>query len=610
MNMLLLAFAAVNPLAFPSYEQEVVAEFATAEEAKAAVCAVAPLPDDAEIAFSCRWDDTNPSDVPKGEMMNRAGVKGNFYFVGNDNPFFAEGPKKLMPMGHAFGNHTIGHPHMMTIAPNAAFRQIAANRIKLEKTIQRTVTSYVSPFGWQTAPLDPDHARTLAASLVASGHFVSQDSRMAWSGLPDRVWMWTNRFNSDDTHPDRRKFIDGFKAMYAAAKKNRDVPRVTLGTHAWCDEKGNAIQEDCLKEFFHPEGSVQMNDWEYGAYRYQYFHGGVARTATDGTKVTFKVKRYAAAYVGDAIPLSLRFSAKPVAVTLRGRALAQAPRGTWTLPQDEDKGLLPEIAVSTGGSLSIVPDETAGTLTVTFVNDTGAALEDVYFAAALPPKWSERRLTASCAGLQPGATFRKTLRMGTVKHPDYAYGTAYYPASVDYTVRDKPHRLWCETSTAPVAIPDTVPAKTARIWGPAEAAKLADVDWAAVSVPGAALPDAANWKRPKCGAEGIWNAVTSPIKVSKGRNGDAALRQLLTEGDHARYVVYDFVSEKDGVRQLRMNYSPKHRLPFICLNGKKMPFTGDGQRIDVRKGANRLLVRADAIAGAYYTDTLYLAIGD
>ena len=600
---------AANPLSFPSYEQEVVATFATVAEAQAATCSIAPLPDHAKIAFSCRWDDTNPADTPKGEMMVRAGVKGNFYFVGNDTPYFTEGPKPLMTMGHAIGNHTISHPHMMTISPNAAFKQIAANRIKLEKVLQRTVTSYVSPFGWQQGPIDPDQAPTVVAALVASGHFVSQDSRMSWSGLPDRTWMWTNRFSADDKNPDRAKFVDGFTKMLAAAKGNPDVPRVTLGTHAWCDAKGNALQEAWLKEFFHPEGAIQMNDWEYGAYRYQYFHGGVVKGKVDGTKATFRVTRFSAASVGDAIPLSLAFSAKPLSVAqASGAALAVAPRGTWTLPQDPVKGLPPSVAEAKEGSLSIVPDEAKARVTVTFINKTSEVVTDVYLAAALPPKWSERRLTAVCAELKPGAVFERTFSMGVVKHADYAYGTAYYPVSADFMASGCPRRVWTAVETARVEVPETAPAKAAKIWGPAAASKLADVDWAAVSMPGAPLPDAANWKSPKGGKDGLWSTITSPIKVKLDRGGDRSIYDLIKKGEHARYVVYDFTSETDGTRTLRLNYNPRNRAPFICLNGVKKPFTGNGQKIAVKKGANRLIIRADTIMGGYYTDTLNLAV--
>lgn len=608
MNMLLLTLAAVNPLSYPSYEQTVVAEFASPAEAAAATCEVAPLPDDAQLAFSCRWDDTNPRHESKGRMMNRAGVKGSFYFVGKSkDPFFSAGARKLMAMGHAIGNHTLGHPHMMTINANAGFRQIAANRMLLEITIQHPVTSYVSPFGWQQDPLDPDRARTLAEALVASGHFISEDGRMAWSGLQDRVWMWTNRFNSDDTHPQRKLFVDGFTRMRAAALANRNVPRVTLGTHSWCDAKGESDQESWLKEYFHPEDGVQMNDWEYGAYRYQFLHGGVVKAGTDGARAAFRVKRYAAAYVGDPIALSLKFSVAPVRVCGAGQDLVRAPRGTWTLPQDREGGLLPEISLAQDGALEVIPDEASARLTLRFRNRTGVELRNLYFAAALPPKWSVRRVSADCANLAPDGIFERTFDMGIVRN-DYAAGEAYYPASVDFVRDGRSFRIWAERLMPRMEIPASAPAKAARVWGPDRASKLAAVDWTAVSVPGTALPDAQGWKRPSCPPDGIPTLVAAPIKTRGDGPMETALRELLKGTDHARYVVYDFEAAQDGEAVLRLNASPKYRSPTIFLNGVKSAFTGDRQTIAVRKGPNRLLLRADAVCGKYYTDTLYLNV--
>lgn len=601
------AMAAANPLEFPSYEQLVEVEFATPEAAAAAVCEIAPLPGDASVAFSCRWDDSNPAHIAKGEMMNRAGVKGNFYFCGPGNAFTATGPKKLMTMGHAIGNHTVNHPSMMTLSPNAAFWNIATNRIALEVNTQHTITSYVSPFGWQQSPLDPEQARTVAACLVADGHFVSQDRDQPWSKLPSRTWMWTNRFAADDRNPQREAFVKGFRAMYAQAKMNRDVPRVTLGTHSWCDEQGNARQESWLKEFFFPEGAVQVNDWQYGAYRYQYFHGGVKKVSVSENRAVFAMTRYAAAYVGDDIALSLKFSSAPVKVALRGRALTAGERGTWTLPQDETMALMPKI---TDGSeaLTVMPDEKNATLTLAFVNTGTEMVKDVYFAAVLPPKWSERRLTASCPGLKPGETFRKIFGMGEIRRADYAYGRAFYPVSVDYMAAGRPHRVWKSVETAEVEMPASAPYRAAKVWGPGPAATLADVDWTKVSVAGVELPDAANWKSPKNDrGDSLSTAVTFPIRIGRGKEG-RALGDLINSGDHARYIVYDFEADSDGVCKLRFNARPKHRSPFVCVNGVKSPFTGDGQEIAVRKGRNRLVIRADAYAGSTSTDALYLEI--
>ena len=203
--------------------------------------------------------------------------------------------------------------------------------------------------------------------------------------------------------------------------------------------------------------------------------------------------------------------------------------------------------------------------------------------------------------------WRRTVDMGVVRDA-YAPGEAYYPASVDFVRDDRPFRIWADRLMPRVEIPADAPAKVAQVWGPDRASKLADVDWTAVSVPGAALPDAQGWKRPSCPPDGLSTLVAAPIKTRGDGPEETALRELLKGADHARYVVYDFSASRDGRAVLRLNASPKYRAPTIYLNGVKSAFKGDRQAIAVRKGPNRLLLRADAVCGGYYTDTLYLNV--
>ena len=605
------AFPSVNPLQFPAYEQEIVATFADAASARAATCAVTPLPDGAAVAYSCRWDDTSSAHALKAQMMARAGMRGNFYFVGNSSPsVFKAGPAQLLPHGHAIGNHTLNHKFMMGLLPNDAFREIAENRIRLEMLLGRTVTSYVSPFGWQRDPLDAEHERLLAAAVVATGHFVTQDNPMPWSGLDARTWMWTNRFSAGDRNPDRVQFEKGFAVQEKRARENPLVPRVTLGTHSWCDDAGNARQEAWLKEFFHPADGVTLNDWEYGAYRYQYLHGGVRKTGVKGNRATFRVTRYAPVFVGDAIALSLTFAggAAPSAVRC-GAPLAQGKRGTWTLPHDAREARPAFIATKIEGlALDIVPDESAATLTVRVRNATGEALSRLFVAAALPPRWQARRLVATCATLKDGETFEQVFKLGAEMREEYALGRGYYPVAVDFVNAKGPARLWGSAETAVVPLPADAPSRVVRTWGPGPASALASVDWTAVSKPGAALPDEANWKALMAGANDWPDAVNKGIKVWGTGGVNKEVVELLKGGDHARYFLYDFTSPSAGARKLRLSVNPRHRAPKFWLNGVESPFRRDGQEIRVQKGANRLIIRADAVKGGYYTDVVSLRI--
>ena len=605
------AFPAVNPLQFPAYEQEVVAVFGDAAAAEAATCAVAPLPGGAAVAYTCRWDDTTPTHARKAEMMARAGMHGNFYFVGHSDPaFFKAGPAKLLPLGHAIGNHTLNHKFMLGLLPNDAFREVAENRIRLEMLLGRTVMSYVSPFGWQHDPLDAGREQLLAAAIVATGHFVTQDNPMPWSGLDARTWMWTNRFSANDNNPERALFDRGFASQEKQARSNPLVPRVTLGTHSWCDEAGNARQEAWLKEFFHPADGVTLNDWEYGAYRYQYLHGGVRKTGVKGNRATFRVTRYAPVFVGDALPLSLVFAGGHAPKSVRcGTALEQGERGTWTLPHNADEAKAPRIATKIDGvTLEIVPDEAAKTLKVSVRNQTGEDLSRFYVAAALPPRWETRRMVASKPMLKRGKTFEKVFALGAETRAAYALGSGYYPVAVDFMDAKGPVRLWGAVSTAKVPLPDDAPSRVVKTWGPGPEDTLATVDWSAVSQPGAPLPDEANWKAVMADSNDWPETVNKGIKIL-GRGGvNKEVVELLKGGRHARYFVYDFNASDAGERKLRLSVSPRYRSPRFWLNGDASPFIRDGQAIRVRKGVNRLVIRADSTSAGHYTDVVSLRI--
>ena len=439
--VLAAAFPATNPLGFPSYGQEIEATFASADEAAGATCRITPLPDDAKLALACRWDDCNKKHLTKGEMMVRAGVTGTFYLNAKADGFVTGGARELMEKGFSLGNHSFSHPKLWTLGADAMFREVASGRVRLERLLGRTVISYAAPYGWKEQGV----GRQLPAFVVASGHFLSGDMprQTAWSGLDARTLMPTRRFGADDRNPVREQFVAGFEKETSAARNDPLVPRVFFGIHSWCDAAGEARQEAWLKEFFHPDDAVQLNDWQYGAYRYQYFHGGVAKSGVTGASVTFRVTRYEPAFVGDGIALSLVFSSEPKAVKLNGKPLEKGLRGTWKLPQDPARNRPLRIADAVDGvTVEVTPDESAGKLRVRVANGGTESLERLFVAAALPPRWTVRRVTAEGGTLSAGQAFERTFDLGGTADPKLADGAAYYPVSVDFIRGGMPHRLW------------------------------------------------------------------------------------------------------------------------------------------------------------------------
>lgn len=606
---------------FPSYRQTFEATFATAEEAAAAECAITPLPGGASLAFGCRWDDSSTEHLAKAAMMERAGVKGTFYVSAGRTEFMESGILgKLMEGRHAVGNHTLHHPHLLTLNPNAGFREIAENRIALETAIQHPVISYVGPFGWEWNPIDPGHRAILAASVVATGHFVTQDNPGSWGKDPPTAteFMPCWRFSANDSKPSRELFETGLLEMFGKASASPDIPRLGLGTHSWCDEKGNALQEALLREHCLNPDWAQVNDWEYGAYRYEALHGGVRKVSVDGVRAVFAVTRFFPAQIGASLPLSLKFTgAGPTAVKTSEGDLARSERGTWTLPHSNEAGRLHDhiaradaeglCAEFPGLRVAVEPDEGEGKLRVRVENKTGRGLRRLRIAAAFPPKWPVRDAAAYADALPDGETCEWAFDMGRVMREDYTFGSAYYPISVDFADDGRLFRVWAEKAMPRVEVPETAPSRAARIWGPADATALAGADWAAASAPGAPLPDEANWRAPDADEpDALWCLVEKPRRVKGAAN--AQTRALADDPKQGRFVVYEFDAPEAGTMRLRTSVEAERRNVALWVNGESVPYSGRAQAFEARQGRNRLVMRADMTAGASKTDTLYLAV--
>ena len=83
------------------------------------------------------------------DVLKQHNVKAAFFLVGNFIQTSPELVKRMVNEGHTVGNHTMTHPHALQLSPNAFFRQILQTRIRIECAVDRTINSYVAPFGWQ-----------------------------------------------------------------------------------------------------------------------------------------------------------------------------------------------------------------------------------------------------------------------------------------------------------------------------------------------------------------------------------------------------------------------------------------------------------------------------
>ena len=598
-----------NPLEFPSSVQTIVAEFATDAEAESAMAEATPLPDGATVAYSARWDDSNPAHVQKGEMLRRVGWKGTFFLCG-DVAYMQKTAPLLLAQGHAVGNHTTSHPFMMEIGANRVFSEIMEQKIALETNTGFPVVSYVSPYGWG-ASINADRPPLVAQLLLASGEYVTSDSPVPAARVPASEWMPTRHFGADDRKPNKGMFDRGIAAALRSARGSDEVPHVTLGTHSWCDAKGTEEQGRWLTAHRGDPDGFYGNDNEYGAYRYSYLNGSVEKTGTNGRFATFRVVRFDPAFLGDRIPLTLRFSCDPKAAHAGSEMLVKTAKGNWLLPHDAvrklpglivlagEDGTVPELP---GISLRIAPDEAQGRMKVVLANKTGRRLTEATLVVCLPPKWTAHRKVCALKPVESGQEAACDIAFGPRSaRPDYAEGAALYAVSADFDLGGAQVRVYAKKTQASqedgAAVGGT-PRDTAWVMGPFAGGLFKEGDWIAASVSGAELKnvgEAVNekWMRlvdPSRTGASVYSYM--PYGKLKNEAYVKAIGPVVASKDAPRLVVAEFESSEAGEAVFFCSALSWEK-PALYLNGEKVALTGVKTNIRTKAGRNRLVLRTN-----------------
>ncbi len=608
-----VAFA--NPLEFPSYNQKISVTYKTAQEAKSATVAAAGLPDNAKLAFMTRWDDTTGAHLAKGEMLHGVDYYATFFLNYNSwcAGFYTNEAPKLLKLGHGFGNHTKSHPFMEEVTENQYFRQILEQKIIIETKTGYTVNSFAAPFGWRSS-IDQDRNELFTKILVETGHFVSQDFVGIPVKLPADYWMPTWRMSVDDRNPNKQVFDQqlqlNLKRMKDEGYKN---PSLTYGIHSWCGADGNKIQAQLLK------GIRNNDDWYYcsanmyGAYRYQFYHGGVKKCGTKGNSAIFEVTRFKPAQLGENVPLSLLVSGDPLAVELGDVKLEKTARNTWTLPSERTLAMPSVIdAVNDGESsakipglaMSLKPDYEKGEAVITLKNGSGEDIKDVYAVLYLPPAWKARRIAFNVGCLKKNDALTRKIALGEKSgRRDYLEGETLYGASVDFVKGDTTARLYV-TNLVPShieAIADS-PRDVALVCGPFESGKFDEAKIIAMSNAGAPLENIGGGVNEKWLRMTDKNKTTSLVHVfaTKGHGFNAGYVNAVTNiADFVkapRLVAFEFDADEAGEAKVFCSLAFSARgpgRPVFYLNGRKFE-SGKHSVSDVKvvKGRNRIIVNA------------------
>lgn len=591
--MVLPGAAEKNPLEFPCRTEKVTVTFATAAEAERAELTIATLYGDKPLAFTTRWDDTNPAHLPRMEMFKRLGLNGTF-FLNDTKDFFGEGKPgtKIKTLGGRFGNHTISHPYLMESGVNRIFREVVGEKLRVESATDQPCTSFVIPFGWSCS-LEPSRARKLAKILLDAGMFVASDYPIPETETLPWQWMACHKFGANDSDPSEEVFERGLKGALAEHGKNPNYPKITLGTHSWCKPEGLAVYEKCLKEKILSRDDMWItDDAHYGAYRYTYYHTTVKKLGVEGKKAIFEVMRFDPAFLGELQPLTYLFGdAKPVKIETEGGYTAD------DLPEQIDlaDGTTGASAKFPGVSLKVDVDEAKGVLSYAFRNRQTARNEFVSLIAYPAPMWSKGRIVISgndaMNGIGMGTVALGERNLGT----DYQSGDRYYAVQVDFVQNGRRQRLYAETTVKGDALDvGGTPRDATLVLGPLPMKDFDEEKWVRLSEPSTVLPhlgekEGYHWRSMADKARvGFSAAAYIPWDGTVSREFKEALKAI-PEKDPLFLAAVDFECEADGEKDLLIDASCRDAIPCY-LNGER--FEGNGPcRIRVKKGVNRLIVR-------------------
>ena len=91
-------------------------------------------------------------------------------------------------------------------------------------------------------------------------------------------------------------------------------------------------------------------------------------------------------------------------------------------------------------------------------------------------------------------------------------------------------------------------------------------------------------------------------------SANADVKALAEDPRQGRFVAYDFDAPEAGPVRLRTSVPATRRNVALWANGESVPFAESSPTIEARKGRNRVILRADMVAGGTKTDALYLSV--
>ena len=578
------------------YSQCISAKFDSPADAQKSAAEILPYPDGRKIAFSTRWDDTNPRHLATAQMLSKRGMFATCYLVGYgfQNPETLAMVRGVLELGGAIGSHTLTHPHLENFIPNEFFGEIALERAHLEAAFDANVVGFVLPYMSYNSRFDDNVKNLIGRSIVNAGYRVSPETNPDNNkkyGLSERDGIYSSyTFGVDDRNPQRGRLIDGVKKARAAIEKGYP-PHFTLGIHSWQTDEGLERLGTYLDEV-KSDDFWYCNENDFVAYRTQFLKGKIRKTVAQGDTALYELYRVAAMHIGSDIPLAIRFSIQPKSVRL-GDTEIKPVNGIYNIPQYDSRKTPKKIDMLSFGSergktLSSAKfagldfgfdfDRAGGKLTVKFGGQARPKITNFRARWVLPPCYKTPLDGVAYKG--ESEVSAKLVPVSESELAAFDGGDMRVLAQCDFLFDGVPARVWLAASDSrPVADADC-PRDRVLQSGDFDASKNDPAAFAELSKPDVPL---------KPFADCVWKI--SPNKKLRefvvdfngyalmGKYGKAKMSYL---------VCADFAAPRDGKFKL---YAPSSAVAEIYVNGAKQgKLRGGFVNVDLKKGDNRVLL--------------------
>ena len=410
-----------------TYPVTVRVKCASSEEAEKANLKILPLPPGKNVAFSFRWDDTNPRHSRMKKLMTKYGYKGTFYLSKPDKKYREKILPELISDGCTIGNHTLSHLYLPLLTPNGMHYEILGARILHERLTDRPENAFGFPYGKVAWRFLPDSEQIISSCLRRAGLL----------GGPDRAMDQLSRMPGNEFYSNEGKLIFPGDRNTKPEKFDSDVKRhlpqqgetahLVLGFHVWHSDEDFRNLEEALKKYANRPDWWYCNENEFLAYTRMVRHARVGEKKVEGDTAVFVLDLPCPEDLGSDTPLWAECAGKNIEI----RHTRKIPQ---TIDAVEGAGKSGKFAGLNAQVSLIQPSRVRLSIT-----NSGAALEHVRITLRLPPVFRQETVFLHIPRID--GAYAKEWDLETDPSMSRA-GKQLTAAQIDFLRNGIPGRLW------------------------------------------------------------------------------------------------------------------------------------------------------------------------